>query len=122
MKKILVVDDSATSRAILRACMPKGNKYELYDADDEASALKQVEQVQPEICVMDYNLPEKTGTEIAESILSTGLAAKFVLMTANMQQGVVDRAKALGFVAFIEKPVTPDKISKVLGDLDNATE
>ncbi len=120
MKKVLVVDDSATSRAILRACMPKGGLYELYDANDEASAMKQVENVSPEIFVMDYNMPEKTGTEIAETILSTGIAAKFVLMTANMQQGVVDRAKALGFVGFVEKPVTPEKISKIFEDIEHA--
>ncbi|MDF1761526.1 MAG: response regulator [Coxiellaceae bacterium] len=122
MKKILVVDDSATSRAILRACMPKDGEYELYDANDETTALKQVEQVSPQICVMDYNMPGKTGTEIAESILSTGFATKFVLMTANMQQGVVDRAKSIGFVAFVEKPVTPEKISQVLEGLDHDNE
>ncbi|MDF1654272.1 MAG: response regulator [Coxiellaceae bacterium] len=119
MKKVLVVDDSATSRAILRACMPKNGEYELYDANDEASALKQVEEVSPQICVMDYNMPDKTGTEIAESILNTGFATTFVLMTANMQQGVVDRAKSIGFVAFVEKPVTPEKVSQVLEGLDH---
>ncbi len=122
MKKILVVDDSATSRAILRACMPKNGEYELYDANDEDTALQQVEKISPQICVMDYNMPGKTGTEIAESILSTGYAAKFVLMTANMQQGVVDRAKALGFVAFVEKPVTPEKVSQILEGLDHDDE
>ena len=122
MKRVLVVDDSATSRAILRACLPKDGSYELFEAHDEGSALKQVEDNTPELCVMDYNMPEKTGTEIAKSIIETGLPARFILMTANMQQSVVDRAKELGFVAFIEKPVTPEKIAQVLGDLENGAD
>lgn len=119
MKRVLVVDDSATSRAILRACMPKSGSYELFEAHNEDSALQQVSDNPPELCFMDYNMPDKTGTEIAQSIIETGHPTKFILMTANMQQSVVDRAKALGFIAFIEKPVTPDKIAQVLGDIEH---
>ncbi len=117
MKKILVVDDSATSRAILRACLPKSFEYELREAHDEGSCLKQISDFPPDLCFMDYNMPEKTGTEIAQSMIDDGTVTKFVLMTANMQESVVERAKGLGFIAFIEKPVTPDKISKLLEDL-----
>lgn len=118
MKNIVVVDDSATSRAILRACLPKDKEYALFEACDESSALDQMSVVHPELCFMDYNMPEKNGTDIAQSIMDAGHVTKFVLMTANMQQAVVDRAKGLGFIGFIEKPVTPDKVSQLLGDLN----
>lgn len=118
MKNVLVVDDSATSRAILRACMPKDAGVEVFDAFDEASALSKMNEVNPVLCFMDYNMPEKNGTDVAQALMDAGYVTKFILMTANMQQAVVDRAKGLGFIGFIEKPVTPHKLQQLLGEIN----
>ncbi|MCH9644023.1 MAG: response regulator [Gammaproteobacteria bacterium] len=114
MKKILVVDDSRTSRAIFKASLPEEVNYEVIEAGDVESALKQAADTKPDLCVMDYNLPDMYGTEIAEKIMASGVSAPFILMTANMQESVKERAKKLGFVAFIEKPINTDKITDAL--------
>ncbi|PHQ78510.1 MAG: hypothetical protein COB66_08750 [Coxiella sp. (in: Bacteria)] len=116
MKKILVVDDSITSRAIFKALIPQG-RYEVIEASDVTTALSQATEQNPDLCVMDYNLPEMNGTEIAEEIISAGISVPFILMTANMQEGVVNRAKKIGFVGFIEKPISTTKIVDALRDL-----
>lgn len=116
MKKILVVDDSATSRAIFKASVPKG-EYEVIEASDAEMALQLATTQSPDICVMDYNLPDITGIDIAANIMSEHVQVDFILMTANMQDSIVDRAKELGFKAFIEKPISPEKIMNALKEL-----
>lgn len=116
MKKILIVDDSATSRAIFKASVPAG-EFEVFEASDAPMAVEQAQKAQPDLCVMDYNLPDKNGTEIAEDIINSGFTTEFILMTANMQQSVVDRAKNLGFKAFVEKPINPGKVKDVLKEI-----
>ncbi len=115
--KILVVDDSATSRALFRAYMPRNGKYELYEAGDHESAISIAKEVNPDICVMDYNLPNKNGVEIAKSMIEQNVITKFVLMTANTQKSILDEAKKLGFVAVLEKPLNAQTVSNVLGSL-----
>lgn len=114
MKKILVVDDSATSRALFRAYVPKDGNYDLYEAGDYESAVKLAVKLKPDICVMDYNLPVKNGVEIAREIIEAGVETKFILMTANTQKSVLDSARELGFVALIEKPIDAEKVAHVL--------
>jgi two-component system chemotaxis response regulator CheY len=113
MKKILIVDDSITARAIFKASLPE-NLYEVIEASDVDTALKQATEEHPDLYVMDYNLPDMNGTEIAEKIMEAGISEPFILMTANMQQGVIDRAKSLGFIAFVEKPINSTKLIEML--------
>jgi len=115
---ILVIDDSTTSRAIFRACMPAKYDAEVLEAANMEEAVEQSSQHQFDVCVFDYNLPDFTGIEIAKQLKDNGVDAKFILMTANMQQSVVDRAKELGFVGYIEKPITPEKVASTLEDME----
>ncbi|MCH9769961.1 MAG: response regulator [Gammaproteobacteria bacterium] len=115
MTSILVIDDSATSRALFRSCLPNnGDNFEISEAQDYETALEQAKSIQPDICVVDYNLPYKSGTEIAEAIMEAGIDTKFILMTANTQQSVIQRAEVLGFIGIIDKPVNPDKVLEAL--------
>ncbi len=114
MKKILVIDDSATSRALFRAYVPKDGSYDLYEAGDCESALELAVKLKPDICVVDYNLPVKNGVEIASDIIEAGVETKFILMTANTQKSVLDSAKALGFIGLIEKPIDAEKVAHIL--------
>jgi two-component system response regulator (stage 0 sporulation protein F) len=117
MKKILVVDDSVTSRALFRAFVPANGKFELFEAANHDEALELFKKIKPDICVLDYNLPGKNGIEIAKSLIETNIPTKFVLMTANTQKIILDEAKKLNFVAMIEKPLDSDTVANVLGGI-----
>jgi len=114
MQTILVVDDSATSRLLFRAYMPKEGDYLIYEAQDAESALEKAAEVKPDIVVLDYSMPGKNGVEIAELLKAQGLEAKFVLLTANTQQGVIEAAKAAGISEILEKPIQAEKIVSIL--------
>jgi len=113
-KTILVVDDSATSRLLFRAHLPENFPYIVHEADCLADAMERGAAIKPEVVVLDYNMPDQSGIEIARAMLKAGTNARFVLFTANTQKSILDEAAAAGFVAVIEKPVTREKISDML--------
>lgn len=112
--KILIVDDSMTSRMLFRAYMPKDGQHELIEAANLPDALDKAREASPELVVLDYNMPEHNGVEMAQTMLQAGFKAKFVLLTANTQKTVVDAAKAAGFVQVLEKPINAAKIAALL--------
>jgi CheY-like chemotaxis protein len=115
--KILVVDDSMTSRMLFKVHMPKEIECEIFEAADAASALKMADEKQPDLVVMDYNMPERNGAEIAREIMENGLRARYVLLTANTQKAVVELATTLGFATIVDKPINADKIRSMLDGL-----
>ena len=116
-EKILIIDDSATARALFKACLPSGAKYQVLEADncDDAVALATVEK--PFLIIFDYNMPDKSGAEVAQIMREKGVEAHFVLMSANTQQSVVDEVTALGFKKVIEKPVSSEAVMSLLEEL-----
>jgi len=68
----------------------------------------------PTLIVFDYNMPEKLGTEVAALMRKEGVTSLFALMSANMQQHVIDEVEALGFISVLEKPVTAESVQCLL--------
>lgn len=114
MKRILVVDDSATSRLLLKAHMPKDQEFEVVEADDLASALDKGREYRPDLVFLDYNMPEKNGTEIARALRGEGVEAALFLLTANTQESVLQEAEQAGIQGILEKPITAEKLQDVL--------
>lgn len=114
MKSILIVDDSATSRLLFKVHMPAGHQYEIHEAHDLKSALEVGAKTHPELVVLDYNMPESNGVDIAKALKASGLNATMVLLTANAQQFVVEDARLAGINLVFEKPITAELIAQLL--------
>lgn len=115
--KILIVDDSKTSRMLFKAYMPKDGQYEVSEAADLADALAKVQEIQPYLVVLDYNMPDHNGVEMQQAMLQAGIKAKFVLLTANTQKTIVDAALAAGFMLVVEKPINAAKIAALIAQV-----
>lgn len=111
---ILIVDDSRTARALFKACISGLGDYEILETGNWQEAVQLAKDRKPKLCVLDYNMPEKVGTEIAKEIINTGIDTTFVLMTANTQDSVVQEAKSLGFIDVLEKPVSASVLALLL--------
>jgi CheY-like chemotaxis protein len=114
MAIMLLVDDSETSRLLFKAHFPPDTGYEIHETGDTAAAFNMARSLQPDVIVLDYNMPVKNGAELARDMLDAGVQAKYVLLSANTQQSVVQTVNKLGFVAIIEKPINPDAIKRLL--------
>ncbi len=116
-KKILVVDDSATARMLFNVCLKDQTDYELLQAGTWQDALTIAETEPLTLIILDYNMPEKVGTEVATLMREKGVEAPFALMSANTQQHVMEEIEALGFIHVLEKPVTVDMVQSLLDKL-----
>lgn len=105
MKKVLLIeDDSKISLAIGMSLKAMG--YEIASAGDAVSAVSQARKVQPDVVVLDINLPGGDGFVVAERLqqLAQTATVPIIFITASKQEGLRDRAAQLGAVHFLEKP------------------
>jgi two-component system, chemotaxis family, chemotaxis protein CheY len=117
MGTILIVDDSTTSRLLFKAHLPQNAGLVVHEAADLAGALSVAAEVKSDLVVLDYTMPEKSGIEVAQELIANGISPKFVLLTANTQQSVLEEAASLGFSKVLEKPITADKLAALIAEV-----
>jgi YesN/AraC family two-component response regulator len=112
--KLLIVDDSKLARmAVIRAlnsCYPDWQRIE---AGSAADALKLVQDEKPHIALVDFNMPNRDGLDLAADLRALTPDMPIGIISANHQQEVVDRARGLG-AAFLPKPVTENSLREFL--------
>lgn len=120
-KKILIIEDE---RDILRTTQYalEGDGYEVYTAGDGEEGIIKLEQVRPDLLLLDLRLPGKHGFKIAQEIQENALYKDlpiivFSAMTDEASKYIATKRNVVGF---IEKPLDLDKLSfqirDVLGD------
>jgi len=113
--RVLVVDDSATQRRIVRKLLT-GIRFplEISEAEEGIGALKQLAGGTYDFVFLDYNMPGLNGLETLSEIKRLYPRVQVVLMTSMEDDAVVKRAKAAGAAAFLRKPFYPADIDAVL--------
>lgn len=110
--RLLIVDDSQMSTQIIRSRFSKIRpKWELFESDNGNDAIEMIYAIHPHFITMDVNMPNMSGMEAAQRIIKLFPKIKIVLITANIQDAVRDRAQMFGF-QFIEKPIEEGAIEK----------
>ena len=116
--KVLLVDDSRASRmlccSVIRSLRPG---LALLEAGDGEAALALLADVSPALAVLDMNMPGMSGLDLAEKIRVLHPETKLVLLTANVQEAIKQRAAGLG-VHFFRKTISEAVISDILELLD----
>lgn len=116
-QKILIVDDSSTARALFNVCFVDHPEYEIIQASHWQEAIEKAQLHKPFMIVLDYNMPEKSGSEVAELMQEKGIKAHYVLITANTQQSIIEEVNRLGFFDVIEKPISAEDVQSLLEKL-----
>lgn len=119
MKRVLVVDDAAFMRMMIKDILSK-NGYEVVgEASDGAQAVERYRELQPDLVTMDITMPEVDGIEALKRIRAQFSDAKVIMCSAMGQQAMVIDAIQAGARDFIVKPFQADRvlesIRKVLG-------
>jgi len=107
MKHILIVDDRATSRELLRTVLEKQG-YSVTEAADGEEALQKVRAESPHLVLLDLQMPVRDGYEVLRELRQDPrfTALPIIAITASAMQGDRERALAAGFTAYLAKPVT----------------
>lgn len=118
-KKVLIVDDAAFMRMMLKDILTK-NGYEVVgEAENGAKAVEKYKEVTPDLVTMDITMPEMDGISALKNIRSIDSNAKVVMCSAMGQQAMVIEEIQSGARDFIVKPFQADRVleavKKVIG-------
>jgi CheY-like chemotaxis protein len=107
MKKILIADDKATGRELVRTVLEKSN-YEVSEAADGLEAVRLAREVRPDLIILDLHMPALDGYGVLQELRRDPqfAATPIVALTASAMQGDKERALALGFTSYISKPIS----------------
>ncbi|MBM3759451.1 MAG: response regulator [Acidobacteria bacterium] len=106
MALVLVVDDKASNRELLRTALEHAG-HEVIEAGDGESALEVMRQSRPKLVLLDIQMPGLDGYAVLEGVLADEELKRIpvVAVTAYAMAGDSARGKAAGFSEYITKPV-----------------
>ena len=107
MKQILIADDKATSRELLRTVLEKQG-YAIIEASNGEEALEKTRSDAPDLILLDLQMPVRNGYEVLAELRKDPVYAKLpiIALTASAMQGDRERALAAGFTGYLAKSVT----------------
>lgn len=112
--RILIVDDAAFMRMMIRDILSK-NGYEVVgEAQDGAQAVEKYKELKPDLTTMDITMPEMDGISALKEIKKMDSNAKVIMCSAMGQQAMVIDAIQAGAKDFIVKPFQADRVIEAI--------
>lgn len=122
-RHVLVVDDSATMRAIVKKILGASRfPLQLAEASEGQAALNIIGRHKADIVFMDYNMPGLNGVETLEALRVSNRNVRVVIMTSATDASVAARALAAGADGFLKKPFYPADVDAVIYNLFGLTQ
>ena len=113
-KKILLVDDAAFMRKMIKDTLSKAGYTEIFEAVDGADAVAKYGEIQPDLVMMDITMPNMDGLEALKAIRAKDGNANIVMCSAMGQESMVIDAVRSGAKDFIVKPFKADRVLKTV--------
>ena len=118
-KTILLVDDAAFMRMMLKDILTK-NGYEVVgEAENGVKAIEKFKELKPTLVILDITMPEMNGIQAAKGIKTLDANALIIMCSAMGQQAMVIESIQAGARDFIVKPFQADRVleavQKVIG-------
>lgn len=111
MAKVLIVDDAAFMRMMLKDIVVKAGHEVAAEACDGNEALEKYKELTPDLVTMDITMPNCDGLEAVSNITAEFPDAKIIMVSAMGQQGMVLDAIKRGAKDFIVKPFQAGKVA-----------
>ncbi len=115
--KILVVEDEADTRLLVRAILDAGpRRYEVMDAAGGEQALAMVGHFLPDLVLLDIVLPDTDGVEVLRTLKRNPVTrnTKVILVSARADQRMITTGLALGADDYLTKPFTQEKLLSIV--------
>lgn len=114
--KVLIVDDFATMRRILKNILKQIGFKNILEADDGTTALEVLDKQDVDLIISDWNMPKMTGLELLKKVRGSVKYKRtpFLMVTAEAQKQNVIEAVQAGVSNYVVKPFTAEAISEKL--------
>ena len=118
-KNILICDDAAFMRMIIKDILTKNGYNVAGEAENGAKAVEKYAELKPDLVLMDITMPEMDGIQALKNIKAADPAALVIMCSAMGQQAMVIESIQAGAKDFIVKPFQADRVleavKKVVG-------
>ncbi len=114
MAKILVVDDAAFMRKVIKDTLSKNGFTDVTEAVDGQDACDKYFEINPDLVLMDITMPNMDGLEALKTIRGKDSNANIVMCSAMGQEAMVVEAVQAGIKDFIVKPFKEDRLMKTV--------
>jgi two-component system, LytTR family, response regulator len=110
MIRLLIVDEEPLARsALMRLCKRDADIQVVGEAESGMAAINAVEELRPDVMLLDVELPDMTGFEVL-SAAAAGSCPLVIMITAHSEHAVA--AYAVGALDYLVKPVTADRFAR----------
>lgn len=114
MKKILIVEDHADIRRLIRMTL-EFEDYDIYEAVDGEEGLRMAQQVQPDLVLMDVMMPgQLNGLEVCSLLKTCPYPPRILLLTARGRSEDFEAGLHAGADAYLVKPFSPLELMETI--------
>ncbi|HEY5706644.1 MAG TPA: response regulator [Terrimicrobiaceae bacterium] len=113
---ILIVDDEPNVRLTYRATL-ETEDFEVREASDASAALRELGERAFDLAILDMRMPEVDGLELLERMRELEIQTPVVIITAYGDIPHAVRAMKLGAIDFLQKPLTPEALRSIVGEI-----
>lgn len=113
-KRILIVDDAAFMRMMIKDILTKNDFEVVGEAADGLQAIDKYMELKPDLVTMDITMPEMDGITALKAIKEKDPTAKIIMCSAMGQQAMVIDAISAGANDFIVKPFQADRVVEAI--------
>ena len=116
MKTILIVEDSATTRALIRAVIEELGEFETVEASSGFEALKMLPQQEYDLIITDINMPDINGLELINFVRNNPRYNHIPIIIVSTERSEEDkkRGMALGATAYVTKPFKSLELQEII--------
>ena len=114
--KVLIVEDQAEARAMMRNMLAELGITQIFESKDGREALEFVDSAFDfiDIIICDWNMPEMTGVEFLRQMRTVDSDVPFLMVTGRSDIESVTEAKSSGVTGYIRKPFSPQQLEAKL--------
>ena len=112
--RVLVVDDAAFMRMMIKDILRRGGYQVVGEAEDGVKAIEKYRELKPDLVTMDITMPDMDGITAVKEIRAIDPNALIIMCSAMGQQAMVIDAIQAGAKDFIVKPFQPDRVLEAI--------
>ena len=122
MIRIVIAEDQRMLRSALGTLLSMEEDFEVVgEADNGEDALKLIENLQPDICLLDIEMPRKSGLEVASDLKKIGSDCKVIILTTFARPGYFERAVKAGVYGYLLKDGSIDELAASIRRIMNGS-
>lgn len=113
--KIMIVDDSAFMRQVLKGILAGAGFARLVEADNGRKCLASLNEEKPDLVLLDIIMPEVDGLEVLKKI---GKKTKVIVISAVGQEKIIEEAKKYGALDYVAKPFDEKEVLEKIQQIE----